>query len=48
MTDRWGAGYFDIADNGDMTVSPLQQKGIAVPIIDVVREAQTMSLSTPF
>jgi len=47
MTDRWGAGYFDIADNGDMTVSPLQAKGIAVPIIDVVREAQEFNLSTP-
>ena len=47
MTDRWGAGYFHVAENGDMTVAPLQQKGIAVPIIDVVREAQTMSLSTP-
>jgi arginine decarboxylase len=47
MTDRWGAGYFHVAENGDMTVAPLQQKGIAVPIIDVVREAQTMNLSTP-
>ncbi|HEX6097123.1 MAG TPA: biosynthetic arginine decarboxylase [Thermoanaerobaculia bacterium] len=47
MTDRWGAGYFHVAENGDMTVAPLQQKGVAVPIIDVVREAQTMNLSTP-
>ncbi len=47
MTDRWGAGYFHVAENGDMTVAPLQQRGIAVPIIDVVREAQTMNLSTP-
>jgi arginine decarboxylase len=47
MTDRWGAGYFHVADNGDMTVAPLQQKGIEVPIVDVVREAQTMNLSTP-
>ena len=47
MTDRWGAGYFHVAENGDMTVSPLQQKGASVPIIDVVREAQSMNLSTP-
>ncbi|MGZ5473847.1 MAG: biosynthetic arginine decarboxylase, partial [Thermoanaerobaculia bacterium] len=47
MTDRWGAGYFHVAESGDMTVTPLQNKGIAVPIIDVVREAQTMNLSTP-
>jgi len=47
MIDRWGVGYFDVAPNGEMTVSPLQTKGIAVPIIDAVREAQAMNLSTP-
>lgn len=47
MTDRWGAGYFHVAENGDMTVTPLQDKGSEVPIIDVVREAQSMNLSTP-
>jgi arginine decarboxylase len=47
MIDRWGAGYFDVHPDGEITVAPLQQKGIAVPIIDVVREAQSMNLSTP-
>ena len=47
MIDRWGAGYFDVAPNGDMTVAPLQTKGIAVPIIAAVREAQGMNLATP-
>ena len=47
MIDRWGAGYFEVASGGEMTVAPLQAKGIAVPIIDVVREAQTMNLTTP-
>jgi arginine decarboxylase len=47
MIDRWGAGYFGVAPDGAMTVAPLQAKGIAVPIIDVVREAQSISLSTP-
>ena len=47
MIDRWGAGYFHANPEGDMTVAPLQQKGIAVPIIDVVREAQTMNMATP-
>ena len=47
MIDRWGAGYFDVDQNGDVTVVPLQTKGIALPIIDVVREAQTMNLATP-
>ena len=47
MIDRWGAGYFGVAPSGDMTVSPLQQKGIAVPIIDVLREAQAQKLDSP-
>jgi arginine decarboxylase len=47
MTDRWGGGYFHVSESGDMTVAPLQEKGVSVPIIDVVREAPTMNLSTP-
>ncbi|HEX8170375.1 MAG TPA: biosynthetic arginine decarboxylase [Thermoanaerobaculia bacterium] len=47
MIDRWGAGYFGVAPGGDMTVAPLQQKGIAVPIIDVLREAQAQNLGAP-
>jgi arginine decarboxylase len=47
MIDRWGTGYFDVAPNGEITVAPLQTKGIAVPIIAAVREAQAMNLSTP-
>jgi arginine decarboxylase len=47
MIDRWGAGYFHVAESGLMTVTPLQHKGIAVPIIDVVREAQAQNLSSP-
>src|SRR5688572_27548568 len=47
MIDRWGAGYFHANVGGDITVAPLQQKGIAVPIIDVVREAQSLNLATP-
>ena len=47
MIDRWGAGYFDVQPTGEMTVAPLQGKGVAVPIIDVVREAQSLNLATP-
>jgi arginine decarboxylase len=47
MIDRWGAGFFDINANGDMTVSPLQERAIPVPIIDVLREAQALNLATP-
>jgi arginine decarboxylase len=47
MIDRWGTGYFDVNPAGDLTVAPLQESGIAVPIIDVLREAQVLGLSTP-
>src|SRR5215813_8498150 len=47
MIDRWGAGYFDVNANGDMTVAPLQEHGIAIPIIDALREAKALNLDTP-
>ncbi|MGZ8831526.1 MAG: biosynthetic arginine decarboxylase, partial [Thermoanaerobaculia bacterium] len=47
MIDRWGSGYFDVNGNGDLTVSPLREKGKAIPIIDAVHEAQLLNLGTP-
>jgi arginine decarboxylase len=47
MIDRWGAGYFDVNANGDMTVAPLQEHGIGIPIIDALREAKALNLDTP-
>src|SRR5207244_9900085 len=47
MIDRWGAGYFDVNANGDMTVSPLQENSVAIPIIDALREAKALNLDTP-
>src|SRR5713226_7322498 len=47
MIDRWGAGYFGVNSNGDLTVSPLQENGIAIPIIDALRDAQSLNLNTP-
>src|SRR5947208_3287683 len=47
MIDRWGGGYFDVGANGDMTVAPLQENGVAIPIIDVLREAQAIKLDSP-
>jgi len=47
MIDRWGTGYFDVNPAGDLTVAPLQEGGIAVPIIDVLREAQALNLTAP-
>src|SRR5881394_2123746 len=47
MIDRWGGGYFDVNRDGKLTVAPLQEKGINVPIIDVLREAQALNLRAP-
>lgn len=47
MIDRWGGGYFDVNAAGDITVAPLQAKGIAVPIMDVLREALSMNMASP-
>ena len=47
MIDRWGAGYFDVNAHGDLTVSPLQERGKAIPIIDALREAHALNLQAP-
>ena len=47
MIDRWGGGYFDVNAGGDLTVSPLQEGGRAIPIINALREAQVLGLGTP-
>jgi arginine decarboxylase len=47
MIDRWGGGYFDVNADGNLTVAPLQERGIAIPIIDVLREAQGLKLQAP-
>jgi arginine decarboxylase len=39
MIDRWGGGYFDVRQDGRITVSPLQNKGGKVAILDVVEAA---------
>ncbi|HVS29912.1 MAG TPA: biosynthetic arginine decarboxylase [Thermoanaerobaculia bacterium] len=47
MIDRWGGGYFGVNGGGDLTVSPLQEKGVAIPIMDVLQEARILNLNTP-
>jgi arginine decarboxylase len=47
MIDRWGAGYFGVNANGDLTVAPLQEGGVAIPIIDALRDAQALNLKAP-
>src|SRR5438552_15181636 len=47
MIDRWGSGYFGVNTSGDLTVSPLQENGVAIPIVGALREAKALSLDTP-
>jgi len=47
MIDRWGGGYFDVDDQGQMTVAPLQDKGGRIPIFEVVAQALEQGLHTP-
>ena len=47
MIDRWGGGYFGVNADGELTVAPLQENGIAVPIIDALHEAHVLNLKSP-
>ncbi|MGH7897155.1 MAG: biosynthetic arginine decarboxylase, partial [Candidatus Binatia bacterium] len=44
---RWGIKYFDINNQGNVSVSPIRDKGPAVEIINVVKEAERRGLRTP-
>jgi arginine decarboxylase len=43
---RWGAGYFDINDEGHVVATPLQN-GVEVDIVDVIEEAKGRGLKFP-
>ena len=45
--DRWGAKYFDINDAGHVVARPLQDKGAAVDLTDVIEEAKARELKFP-
>jgi len=45
--NRWGLKYFDINSAGDVTVSPLKDKGASINISDVIREAREQGLHFP-
>ncbi len=47
LIDRWGSGYFGVNEEGNLTVAPLQSKGAAIPIHEVVQEALGQGLKTP-
>ncbi|MBL9175635.1 MAG: biosynthetic arginine decarboxylase [Verrucomicrobiales bacterium] len=43
---RWGAGYFDINDEGHVVAKPLQN-GVEVDLVDVIEEAKGRGLKFP-
>ena len=47
LVDRWGAGYFDINPDGEMTVLPLLGRGGKIVIREVVEAARQKGLGCP-
>src|SRR4051795_3933750 len=45
--DGWGTGYFTVNGAGNVEVRPLQEKGGAIDILDVVNEARERGLGFP-
>jgi arginine decarboxylase len=45
--DRWGGGYFNINDQGEITVHPLQAEGAGLSIYKVASEARARGLNFP-
>src|ERR1700730_12943501 len=45
--DGWGTGYFTVNPAGNVEVRPLQEKGGAIDILEVVNEARTRGLGFP-
>jgi arginine decarboxylase len=45
--DGWGTGYFTVNSSGNVEVRPLQEKGGAIDILEVVNEARNRGLGFP-
>ena len=45
--DGWGSGYFSVNAAGNAEVRPLQEKGGAIDILEVVNEARSRGLGFP-
>ena len=45
--DRWGLGYFSINEAGNISISPLRDKGATVDMLEVIREARERGLRFP-
>jgi arginine decarboxylase len=45
--DRWGLRYFSINDAGNVSISPLRDRGMSIDILDVIRDASDRGLKFP-
>jgi arginine decarboxylase len=45
--DRWGGGYFDVNEAGNITVAPLKERGRKIAVVDVLAEALEQGLKAP-
>ena len=45
--DRWGLGYFSINPAGNVSVSPLRDKGATIDMLEVLQEARNRGLHFP-
>jgi arginine decarboxylase len=47
LIDRWGGGYFDVNNDGNLTIAPLQERGQKIAIREVVDAALEQGLRLP-
>ncbi|HTJ83782.1 MAG TPA: biosynthetic arginine decarboxylase, partial [Polyangiaceae bacterium] len=47
LVKRWGSGYFDVDEAGQLVAMPDGPKGPKIPVADVVAEARRENLATP-
>ena len=47
LIDRWGGGYFDVNDQGNLTIAPQQERGQRIAIREVVEAAVEQGLKAP-
>ncbi|HIL70878.1 MAG TPA: biosynthetic arginine decarboxylase [Verrucomicrobia bacterium] len=45
--NRWGSGYFDVNDAGEVIAKPVQDEGASVKLCDLIHEARKKGLAAP-
>src|SRR5215212_6942158 len=45
--EGWGNGYFNVNSSGNVEAKPLQDKGCAIDLLEVVNEARARNLGFP-